>query len=338
MAGNKPINKSLRGIRDSQPPGYILGRTGGGNGPPILIPTSTFTTKGYVANTTIQVGGAAGGDLSGTYPNPTVAKINGNAVKAGTPSNNQVLTYITADTEWEPETPHYIPAGGTTGQALEKNSGTDYDVSWQTPASGGGATSIQDTGTQIEIALSDPAGQLVLDGSGNPIFSNEVFPPASLPTPTASTLGGVKSLAAVSHNFLTSITTAGLPVAAQPSSADLSDVSSGTWTPSDASGASLTLTVFVNTYYKIGKLVYVTFVVIYPSTADTSAAVIGGLPYSTGPQALCNGFAGVAAGSVLLTAPNNSTTMNVNTIQNTPINNATLSGNFVAGTFVYATA
>src|SRR5262252_6668536 len=32
-----------------------------------------------------------------------------------------------------------LPAGGTTGQVLEKNSGTNYDVSWQTP-SGGGAT------------------------------------------------------------------------------------------------------------------------------------------------------------------------------------------------------
>ena len=136
--------------------------------------------------------------------------------------------------------PHYIPAGGTVGQVLEKNSGTDYDVSWETPSSGG-AASIQDTGSAILVAISSADGQLVLDGSGNPIFSNEVFPTAAIPPPTASALGGVKSLAAVSHNFLTSITTAGLPVAAQPSSADLSDVSSGTWTPSDASGASLTL-------------------------------------------------------------------------------------------------
>jgi len=27
-----------------------------------------------------------------------------------------------------------IPAGGTTGQVLEKNSSSNYDVSWQTPA------------------------------------------------------------------------------------------------------------------------------------------------------------------------------------------------------------
>ncbi len=35
--------------------------------------------------------------------------------------------------------------------------------------------------------------------------------PSSLPNPTATTLGGVESIAAVSHNFLTSISTAGAP-------------------------------------------------------------------------------------------------------------------------------
>lgn len=38
---------------------------------------------------------------------------------------------------------HSIPAGGTTGQVLEKDSNTDYDASWHTPgSSSGGVTSL----------------------------------------------------------------------------------------------------------------------------------------------------------------------------------------------------
>jgi hypothetical protein len=45
---------------------------------------------------------------------------------------------------------------------------------------------------------------------------------ADLPNPSASTLGGIESLAAVSHNFLTSISTSGVPAQAQPAFTDIS--------------------------------------------------------------------------------------------------------------------
>lgn len=45
---------------------------------------------------------------------------------------------------------------------------------------------------------------------------------AQLPNPSASSLGGVQSIAAVSHNFLTSISTSGVPAQAQPAFSDIS--------------------------------------------------------------------------------------------------------------------
>jgi len=32
-----------------------------------------------------------------------------------------------------------VPVGGSTGQVLTKNTSTNYDTSWQTPAAGGGS-------------------------------------------------------------------------------------------------------------------------------------------------------------------------------------------------------
>jgi len=62
----------------------------------------------------------------------------------------------------------------------------------------------------------------------------------------------------------------------------LDDYEEGTWTPIDASGASLTFATAEGVYTKIGRLVIASYRVIYPSTADANSAFIGGLPFSSG--------------------------------------------------------
>lgn len=156
--------------------------------------------------------------------------------------------------------------------------------------SSGGAASIQDSGTAIKLALSDANGQLVLDGSGNPVFVPEVFPAASLPFPTLSSIGGVEAIAAVTHNFLTAISTAGVPALAQPATTDLSDCASGSWTPIDASGAGLTFGAPTTAHYiKTGKLCFVFGYVQTPANSSGLQWFVGGLPFTVSTLGV-NGF------------------------------------------------
>lgn len=53
-------------------------------------------------------------------------------------------------------------------------------------------------------------------------ITSGTLPAARLPNPSASTLGGVQSYAAVSNQFLTSISTAGVPASAQPAFTNIS--------------------------------------------------------------------------------------------------------------------
>jgi hypothetical protein len=64
-----------------------------------------------------------------------------------------------------------VPAGGTTGQVLEKASGTDYDTDWVTPTGGGGGDVATDTiwDAKGDLALgtgADTAARLPVGSNG----------------------------------------------------------------------------------------------------------------------------------------------------------------------------
>ena len=59
----------------------------------------------------------------------------------------------------------------------------------------------------------------------------------------------------------------------------LDDYEEGTWTPT---GSGITLSSASGRYTKIGDTIHLFFEVVFPTTADTSNAQIGGVPFSAG--------------------------------------------------------
>lgn len=140
-----------------------------------------------------------------------------------------------------------LPNGSTTAlAALTRNAGNiAYDTTQNLLVFDNGS-SMQPVGAPIAAATASVLGTVkstttashqwltgLSTGTGvftqsQPAFSDISGSVAStqLPTPTASTLGGVESLTAVTHNFLTSISTSGVPTQAQPAFSDISGTAS----------------------------------------------------------------------------------------------------------------
>ena len=81
--------------------------------------------------------------------------------------------------------------------------------------------------------------------------------------------------------------------ATQSSSSDantLDDYEEGTWTPTDASAAGLTLTTQYAKYTKIGNMVYFCAEITYPSNADGNRVSVGGLPFTSNSTMAYGGF------------------------------------------------
>lgn len=125
----------------------------------------------------------------------------------------------------------------------------------------------------------------------------------------------------------------------------LDDYEEGQWTPTDQSGAGLSLTITASNcvYTKIGRLVIVSYMITYPSTANGSNAVIGGLPFAplTTGNAVFGGqfFISTEATAVIAQVFNDgSTKFNVLTAAAGAVTNATMSTDTIRGTIVYFSA
>ena len=140
-----------------------------------------------------------------------------------------------------------LPVGnGTNGFALTTDG--SGNTSWTNPASGGTVTSVglalpgifTVSGSPVTITgtltgtLATQSANTVWAGpttgaASAPTFRSLVG--ADLPNPSASTLGGVQSFAAVGSQWIRQISTSGVPTASQPAFTDISGVATGAQLP-----------------------------------------------------------------------------------------------------------
>jgi hypothetical protein len=136
------------------------------------------------------------------------------------------------------------------------------------------------------------------------------------------------------------ITTEGVTFpATQVASTDantLDDYEEGTWTPTDGSGAGLSLTVTSAKYTKIGRIVVAQMHVTYPATADTKATQINGLPFASSGIHVMTVYSNSA--TAIAAAQVSGSVINMFKTGNVAVTNANVSANFVIMSFAYHAA
>ena len=115
-AGNGYVN--LGTTQMMSVPYALYAKEAGNAGKNYVAGTGINISDSVISNTGMLPGDAAAGDLSGTYPAPTVAQIQGNPVSANAPAAGQVLKWD--GTEWKPDT-DIVGAGGASVWSKQGN-------------------------------------------------------------------------------------------------------------------------------------------------------------------------------------------------------------------------
>jgi hypothetical protein len=271
-----------------------------GNGTAISAATSGTDYAPATSGSSILYGNSAGG-----FSNVTVGT--GLTFVAGTLASTASGGTVTSVsftggviTVANPTTTPAFTVAGTSGGIPYFSSASTWASSAALAANalvvGGGAGATPatiTTGTGVVIALgvnTGTAGAFVVNGGalGTPssgTVTNLTGTAAINITGTApaGTLTGTTLSSSVTASSLTSVGT----------SLTINSISvtpaEGTWTPTDASGASLSFSgvYALGKYKKVGAIVWFSFQVLYPATASAASATIGGLPFTpanTGPD------------------------------------------------------
>lgn len=204
-----------------------------------------------------------------------------------------------------------VPAGGTTGQVLIKNSGTNYDTVWSAinVAGGGtGQTTLTNHGVLIGAGTS-PITQLAVAAAGTLLGGVAASDPAFTATPTLGIAGTTKGTLSLAGN--TSGTVLLTPQAAAGTPTITFGTSSGT--PAVTASAPLAISAATGNISITGAAGQI---LAGATPAFTATPTLGVAGTTKGTLSLCGNTSGTvlitpqaAAGSITLTLPNTAGTI-----------------------------